>query len=844
MGDTPFFSNRYFLAGTRLQQAGERGRQRSAVAFSVAAEPHRTGNRFSYTDDGRRYEVALEDGRVLVLRDGQRAPLSESWITHQEKRNPAPSPAPRFSMVAASNGRVFAKLEGQFAFAIASLEPEDLYLDPAKGLISIPHSRYTLDPELNTPRAQSADLVQPLRDHAGPHPFTERFALLSKVLEGGGLGFMVSFMEPGVWYGLDTRPPVLALPGSEPLVKTLARAGLFQVSSLLGGLITTQTVDLKQVGQVLNNLLAPAPAAAPVDGLALHAVTRYQNPGGDQRIGQELKVAEVLSIGVGHVHLHEQYERRYGGELQSLQVKHPLADGENLNAAGYRFFNGPVRDYDGFIDGTCNYYALCRFDDEPRFGILWTDEQSYFAGRWRLLHPTKDSAGMGFSLAADLSANPALYDFDPDAFWSPFDEGCIGEKSRMAVARQVVAVTGQHEGRDELYTINFSWASCDRTWRWRRYPQGLAVLTLAQDDEPIGPQHAPADPAALGSICPQTLRLREDMTLAIKGVARVNGAWTPGRWTQKYLPADNRPVPEFLNVDIPRASPKPLRGYDHPWQFWPEPVFQLADQHPFFGVYQPVNSRSQFYRVELSPQDAAVARAHPETARWLAQPGSLHLNVTKFHWDAAGAGGKVSLAGLLGTDPKSAWTRRESPLYEDGPFSFKLLDRGALGWIAVYWDKRDDDLTELSDLPCPVTLSLDGSPETRVRVTFRECELVPDPPVVQRASLRLGAPAGGQVPVTVELETYLTPAALLQNLWAVRAGALAGGQPLRLLDARFSDFQRTPGGTWAATFAVPQAQAAVLTEPGRLANATSVWFEDATGHVATPERLDLPLTAP
>src|SRR3954468_12091197 len=103
MGDTPSFSSRYFLTGTRLQQSGERGRQRSTVAFSVGAEPYLTRDRFSYTDDGRRYEVAIEDGQVFVTRDGQRSPLSESWISHQEKRRPEPSPSPRFSMVAASN---------------------------------------------------------------------------------------------------------------------------------------------------------------------------------------------------------------------------------------------------------------------------------------------------------------------------------------------------------------------------------------------------------------------------------------------------------------------------------------------------------------------------------------------------------------------------------------------------------------------------------------------------------------------------------------------------------------------------------------------------------------------
>src|SRR5690606_6084422 len=106
--------------------------------------------------------------------------------------------------------------------------------------------------------------------------------------------------------------------------------------------------------------------------------------------------------------------------------------------------------------------------------------------------------------------------------------------SRMAVSRQVVLVTGTEPSTGEwrIYSTNYSYSSMDRTWRWRRLPPGVVAGLLPQDsvaDEVV--------PDVANRVYPQTIRLREDMTMHLKG-ARLgtDGLVVKGRFVQRYLP--------------------------------------------------------------------------------------------------------------------------------------------------------------------------------------------------------------------------------------------------------------------------------------------------------------------
>src|SRR5207237_7572078 len=96
---------------------------------------------------------------------------------------------------------------------------------------------------------------------------------------------------------------------------------------------------------------------------------------------------------------------------------------------------------------------------------------------------------------------------------------------------QVVLVSSEPvNGAGELYSINFSYATMDRSWRWRPLPAAV--------EDPAGRQ------TASESVDVQTLRLREDMSICLKGHKRTARGLETGYWFQRYLPAVNRLVPE------------------------------------------------------------------------------------------------------------------------------------------------------------------------------------------------------------------------------------------------------------------------------------------------------------
>src|SRR5262249_9138039 len=156
---------------------------------------------------------------------------------------------------------------------------------------------------------------------------------------------------------------------------------------------------------------------------------------------------------------------------------------------------------------------------------------------------------------------------------------------------QVLLVTGRAPAPDpnqpnpnpwQIYSINSSWGTMDRSWRWRDFPPGTTVDDTT--DAKVTDDNIPTS-SSYDCVYPQTIRLRDDMTLHVKGYGQAGGR-VLGHWYQRYLPADNKPFP----VALPENQMPPV-GYPHKWKFLPKDVFKLADNFSHFGVYDQVNAR-------------------------------------------------------------------------------------------------------------------------------------------------------------------------------------------------------------------------------------------------------------
>ncbi len=628
--------------------------------------------RVSYTDYGRGFEFRIVDGIVQYkeLCSGVFAPLKRNIddipqaISYLEERAPATHDAPRFDLLAAGGGRILAKEEGRLRFYFATLEHEFLHFIPPEGSGwlaedftshngSVPGFYAKLDPQYDMLRLLPDETLQwwTKKDY-NDHPSLAPFSLLG----GSGLKIaktlrifpdvMMVMVEPRVWHLIDDRPPFGS--GEPPSwVQTY------------GHVTYEPCVDLDVCEQ--------------------------------NRVQTSVKIYGVLDLAVGHMHRHLHYEDIYGGEMGGM------------NSTVFSIFNGPVDDADGFCDGTCNFYILCKIkvraglepdgSYQDAYAVLWMDEQSYFSERWRLLHPEDNKWGRIIGTLGS-PPGPFLRGFDHTKFWCPFESGWrsgrsrFDEQSRLAVSRQTVLVTGidpDHLDHDDkptyvIYSINFSWGTGDKTWRWRNYPCTVSSASSWSKTTPSEP------------LCfPRSIGIRGDMTLFIKGTKEVKTAqgsrYVNGYWYQKYLPADNIeiPIPDDLSDgDMPSAP------YPHGWNFITNDDqsymgnFDRAHCFSHFGVYQEVDSRSQFYVVTLLSGEIGQVSGVGEHVPW------LDLN-----------------------DDLCAWTLGW-PFFHCPPSQFnertylKLVRREPFGLIAMHWDKRDDELPELSHTPLSfgkVTLS-------------------------------------------------------------------------------------------------------------------------------------------
>jgi len=474
-----------------------------------------------------------------------------------------------------------------------------------------------------------------------------------------------------------------------------------------------------------------SPNAPPHDLPAYEHVLYIKNEGADAgRAEPRFSIAydKILDLGVGYSHWHEHWQVCYGGEMHNLLGTNPIAAKEHYNSIQYRLLNGPVQDGDGYNDGTTNFYILVRLgvSDEDirelgadrlripkalrqRYAILWIDEQTYFTQRWRLLHPTRDFEGDLFALGRTLRESPHWFRFDLAKFWCPFEHECITDNSRMAVTRQIVAVTGFDPAmqQHEIYTICFSYGVSDHTWRWRPLPNGVRVHLLPDHsgDSPIG-FHGTNENA----IYVNTLGLREDATLHLRG-HRASLAQVPlveCRWFQKYLPCDCRhsPRPHQLSPGL-----KPASGYSHAWDFISEAAYQRADRFFIFGVYEQfVDARCQYYEIEVLDNPDWLADHQIEQMVWMNATSDdmapLRTDTYNYSWELGRRPSEYVPSKLLYDDRLRS---RSMSMYEEVT-RFRLCRRTPKGWIAVYYDKRDDELQSAAHLPHEVILVEDDAP--------------------------------------------------------------------------------------------------------------------------------------
>ena len=828
--------------------------KKSAVAFSVAgpvADRFRNkvaGASSTYTETGKRYEFTLgADGRVTATHpDGTKTLLDKARSFTTKRKGEDLTTVPQFDLIAANGGRVFAKAAGSDDFYFTAME--DLFftrLPRTNEEISIPSYYFKLDPEFKQQGQNPFDLLEttktiPIIDH---HPATERLAVFRRVLTRQLTDMMIADVKPRVWNQLDCRPPQNVMTHAVRDLIPAAQAAFANISAISPSVGTALSIAFVIYRLVKGETpwesmftLADTEAAVPGTVATFNPIVYGRDEDDTKIIPPAISFKRVLDIGVGTVHHYQNYQRITGCEMQAnLNVQ--------LYAECYSFFNGPLSDGDGYCDGTINYYALV--ENQLGFALLFQDEQAYFSQRWRLVGPD-DIGGAMFSLMKDLPSQPE-YHWNRDTYWSPFDAPQhINANSRLAVSAQVLLVTGidPANNKSKIYSINFSWGTMDRSWRWRELPPeakdgirtfkdsdvlaGNEPIELSDLTKPTGPTNPPPT-----TVYPQTIRLRDDMTINLKGT-RNN---IIGRWYQRYLPPDNNLVP--LAGDLLAGNQMPAVGYTHAWKFLPEPVFQLADKFQFFGAYdENIDTRTQFYDVTPAPGEETNLGKTP--GPWIDDTRQLFISQWKFKWR------DPDRLGCEPIEPPSAYY----------PDTRLRIEKKGTRWIATFWDKRDDDLKPFESLPKVVTLkgvAPDGTPLTaRVNIVANHnLRKETQTPVVRNAYFWLEP--NGMAGVAFEATSL---DAVRENVSKVRMASIEAvpapvpGDPARVIP-RVNGFlnQVTDGsaipiigpGTFEFRWMPTATERALLqthgTPNGEQQFATSIWFEDIMGNVAPPEHI-------
>ena len=297
-----------------------------------------------------------------------------------------------------------------------------------------------------------------------------------------------------------------------------------------------------------------------------------------------------------------------------------------------------------------------------------------------------DADGLMLALAADLAGNDAAakYGWDGSKFWSPFHApGLIGLRSRMAVAAQVLLVTGDPaDGSAPLiYSINYSWGTSDRSWRWRALPPA-AVAWLARVPAPRSLR--PAERRRRVSAKHPAARRHDDR--AQRTQERRRGPLVPA--------LSSRGQPARAVRFRPRRGPAACSGIHARLAVRTRAgVRARRSLQPFRRLRKRRLAHEVLSRDER-PRGRSGARGERGASRKRMVVG--RCGPARDHGVFASASDAVEPAVAADLPPFPKVPVRPS-LYSRETL-LRISKRGSR-WIATHWDKRDDDMVPLGTRP-------------------------------------------------------------------------------------------------------------------------------------------------
>jgi hypothetical protein len=262
------------------------------------------------------------------------------------------------------------------------------------------------------------------------------------------------------------------------------------------------------------------------------------------------------------------------------------------------------------------------------------------------------------------------------------------------------------------------------------------------------------------------------------------------------------------------------------------------------------------------------------------------MNTIQFTWGEKKENGAIvkRMSSTEPDDPESLvheFRKRNSISMYEPTARFRILERKSLGLIAVFYEKRDDELQAASNLPQPTTLSHDtietDIPQSwktdegeaippslpppafpNIRVRFKSNHRVEQPPNVHKAQIRIDS-APGLRRLHVSFWTPQMDGEVCVNIWKVSLAAIdQTGVVFPMFSVtRFpnfvrrafpdapvpSDFTGELGDAWRYDFSwdFPREIEANVrrfcTADGHIEFGTSLWFEDIVGYRALAEEL-------